>query len=119
MSKSIYTPGDSVDAPGQPGELPQDPAHDPAPSSQITLSEPRRRPWKYVYADRLCYRKRTLSGHSSVITCMQVLDSILVTGSADKTLRVWDLTTGTCLRVLEGHERSVNALHCDRVGLSS
>ncbi|MGB8298271.1 MAG: WD40 repeat domain-containing protein, partial [Polyangia bacterium] len=38
-----------------------------------------------------------------------------VTGSADKTLRVWDLDTGACLRTLKGHTWSVNsvALHAD------
>ena len=34
----------------------------------------------------------------------------LVTGSFDKTLRLWDLATGKCLRTLEGHSVGVNAV---------
>jgi WD40 repeat protein len=39
----------------------------------------------------------------------------LVTGSDDKTVRVWDLDTGACLRTLKGHLDSVRsvALHAD------
>ena len=29
-------------------------------------------------------------------------------GSGDKTLRVWDLESGQCLRTLEGHSGAVN-----------
>ena len=32
-----------------------------------------------------------------------------VSGSADKTLRVWDLESGACLRTLEGHARGQRA----------
>ena len=32
----------------------------------------------------------------------------IVSASSDNTLRIWDAETGTCLRVLEGHTRSVN-----------
>ncbi|GLC42085.1 hypothetical protein PLESTB_001066500 [Pleodorina starrii] len=34
----------------------------------------------------------------------------IVTGSRDKTIRVWDPTTASCLAVLEGHEYQVTAL---------
>ena len=27
----------------------------------------------------------------------------VISGSADKTLRMWDITTGSCIRVMEGH----------------
>ena len=33
-----------------------------------------------------------------------------VSGSRDKTLRVWDLERGQSLRTLEGHSRSVNGV---------
>jgi WD40 repeat protein len=32
----------------------------------------------------------------------------IVSAASDNTLRIWDAETGTCLRVLEGHTRSVN-----------
>jgi WD40 repeat protein len=34
----------------------------------------------------------------------------IVSGSWDKTLKVWDLDTGSLLRSLEGHTGSVNAM---------
>lgn len=54
----------------------------------------------------------TLSGHSSTIRCLKVLDGrpIAISGSRDYTLRVWDIDRGRMLRVLEGHEQSVRCL---------
>jgi WD40 repeat protein len=36
-----------------------------------------------------------------------------VSGSWDGTARVWDLSTGTCVSVLEGHENGVNVCALD------
>lgn len=36
--------------------------------------------------------------------------SFLATGSRDKTIRIWDGTTGQCLRTLSGHDNWVRAL---------
>ncbi len=33
-----------------------------------------------------------------------------VSGSEDKTLKVWDLASWTCIATLEGHEGSVDAV---------
>lgn len=50
-----------------------------------------------------------LIGHRSSVTCSCKLQSadgrtLLVSGSFDCTLRVWDVDSGECVRVLEGHE---------------
>jgi F-box and WD-40 domain protein CDC4 len=37
-------------------------------------------------------------------------DNVLVSGSRDSTLRVWDLDTGACRFVLRGHTDSVRCL---------
>lgn len=42
-------------------------------------------------------RKQTLTGHSDWITCMAVENKFFVTGSLDKTVKVWDLSTGACV----------------------
>jgi WD40 repeat protein len=39
-----------------------------------------------------------------------------VSGSVDKTVRVWDLTTGGCTRVLEGHTMKVTSVALDASG---
>lgn len=51
-----------------------------------------------------------LRGHSGVITDMDVSpdNSMLVTCSEDRTLRVWDPRTGATLAVLRGHTAAVN-----------
>ena len=36
----------------------------------------------------------------------------LVSGSRDKTLRVWDVSTGQCLFKLTGHDNWVCSLYC-------
>lgn len=44
---------------------------------------------------------RTLEGHSKSITSLYYEDSTLVTGSADKTIRQWDVTTGQCVQTMD------------------
>jgi WD40 repeat protein len=38
------------------------------------------------------------------------VDKVVATGSADRTIKVWSLADGSCLRTLEGHTASVLAL---------
>ena len=55
---------------------------------------------------------RTLEGHGNVVTSVSVTPDgrRAVSGSGDKTLRVWDLESGQCLRTLEGHSDSVESV---------
>lgn len=59
-------------------------------------------------------RLAILCGHTLPITCMALLDDdqqqLLVTGSSDRTMRVWDTYTGACKAVIRRHESSVKAL---------
>ena len=63
----------------------------------------------------------TLKGHTSPITCMLTISvnesmqkvkerKLLVTGSSDKTVRIWDIYSGHCLHVLTSHKGSVTCL---------
>ena len=90
-------------------------------------------PWKSVYCERLMiernwrggrYNVRTLQGHTDGIMCLQFNESltspqfpILITGSYDRTARVWNLDTGKELRVLKGHTRGVRCLQFDEMKL--
>ncbi|KAL4854787.1 F-box/WD repeat-containing protein 7 [Chlorella vulgaris] len=51
-----------------------------------------------------------LQGHSEIIWAIEVLGNRVYTASADKTVRVWDMTTKRCLQVLESHTRPVLSL---------
>ncbi|KAE8264403.1 hypothetical protein A4X09_0g6977 [Tilletia walkeri] len=63
--------------------------------------------------------KFVLSGHTSTVRCLKVLDGrpIAVSGSRDTNLRIWDLSTGKLLYLCAGHTGSVRCLEAagDRV----
>jgi len=60
-----------------------------------------------------CEFVRTLNGHKRGIACLQYRDRLVVSGSSDNTIRLWDIECGTCLRVLEGHEELVRCIRFD------
>ncbi|THH04032.1 hypothetical protein EW146_g10286 [Bondarzewia mesenterica] len=108
----------------------------PSPSSALLASQPTEtitRPWKSVYCERLTIERnwrrgrcsvRTLKGHTDGVMCLQFNETlthpsfpILITGSYDRTARVWNLETGVEMRCLKGHTRAVRALQFDEVKL--
>ena len=111
----------------------------PAPSSPRASRPssippvPSTRPWKSVYCERLAiernWRRGTcvatvLSGHTDSITCLQVAEDlphpsfpVLMTGSWDRSVRIWNLESGKEVGVLRGHTRGVRALQFDALKL--
>lgn len=103
----------------------------PIPSAQPSRSLTR--PWKSVYSERLTIERNwrrgrctvhTLKGHSDGVMCLQFSETlshpsfpVLITGSYDRTARVWNLETGTELRCLKGHTRAIRDLQFDDVKL--
>jgi len=93
------------------------------------------RPWKSVYCERLAIARnwargncnfRTLTGHTDAITCLQIDETlnnpawpVLMTGSWDRTIRIWNAETGNCENVLRGHTRGVRCIQFDSVKLIS
>ncbi|WP_072621757.1 serine/threonine-protein kinase [Spirulina major] len=55
---------------------------------------------------------RGFTGHQSFINSVTISpdSQTVITGSADKTIKVWDLATGAILRTLTGHDSFVNAI---------
>ncbi|KAF9004811.1 cell division control protein 4 [Cyathus striatus] len=51
-----------------------------------------------------------LRGHQGGVWCLAVFEDTLVSGSTDRTVRVWDLNTGKCTHVFAGHNSTVRAL---------
>ncbi|MGL4553142.1 MAG: WD40 repeat domain-containing protein, partial [Gemmataceae bacterium] len=55
---------------------------------------------------------RTLSGHAGPVqaVAMSGNGAVLVSGGEDRTVRVWDVTSGQCIHVLQGHQAAVERL---------
>lgn len=53
---------------------------------------------------------RTLTGHKGAVYDLQLLrsGSLLMSGSLDKSIKLWDVRTGKCLQTLKNHLTSVN-----------
>ncbi|KAK4464027.1 hypothetical protein QBC42DRAFT_172248 [Cladorrhinum samala] len=86
------------------------------------MQEPKTRSWKAVYKDRweVGYNwkfgrcsVRILKGHTNGVTCLQLDDNILATGSYDATIKIWNIETGEEIRTLRGHTRGIRALQFD------
>jgi len=57
----------------------------------------------------------TLSGHEDTVNCVKFDEATVVTGSADRTTRFWDLTTGTETSVLRTTASVSTICHIDNL----
>ncbi|KAH9857724.1 WD40 repeat-like protein [Lenzites betulinus] len=103
------------------------------PLSELPAADLKTRPWKDVYCERLTIERnwrrgrctvRTLKGHTDGVMCLQFSETlahpsfpVLITGSYDRTARVWNLETGAEVHTLAGHTRAIRALQFDAVKL--
>ncbi|GAB2211869.1 hypothetical protein Droror1_Dr00025208 [Drosera rotundifolia] len=60
----------------------------------------------------------SLRGHTSYVFCVDFnpQGNMIVSGGFDETVRVWDVKTGRCLRVLPAHSDPVTSVGFDREG---
>ncbi|KAJ2080254.1 SCF ubiquitin ligase complex subunit cdc4 [Coemansia sp. RSA 988] len=84
------------------GSEPQQPTDMPSTSRHSTHSS-RANP----------YFLRALEGHGDSVRAVAGHGNIVVSGSYDCTIRVWDVTTGRCLHQLEGHTSKVYTIVLD------
>jgi len=54
---------------------------------------------------------RTLVGHTGGVWSSQMQGNIIVSGSTDRTLKVWNAESGQCLHTLYGHTSTVRCMH--------
>ena len=54
----------------------------------------------------------TFQGHADLVRtlALDLANEVIVSGSYDNSVRMWDMRTGTCLRVLNGHSSLVFAV---------
>ncbi|KAK7683848.1 hypothetical protein QCA50_013226 [Cerrena zonata] len=55
-----------------------------------------------------------ISGHMDSVYCLEFDSSKIITGSRDRTIKVWSLKTGKCLATFVGHSGSVLCLKFDK-----
>ena len=81
-----------------------------------------KRPWKDVYKDRFKvgtawkngrFSTRVFRGHTNGVMCVQFDDHVLVSGSYDSTVKIWDVNTGEEIRTLRGHRSGIRCLQFD------
>jgi WD40 repeat protein/archaellum biogenesis ATPase FlaH len=55
---------------------------------------------------------QTFRGHTALIKAIAITadNKKIISASYDKTIRIWDLRTGECLQILEGHRDEVSAV---------
>lgn len=58
---------------------------------------------------RAIWKHKILRGHKGEVACMAISakENMLVSGSKDGTLKVWDIQEGVCVKTLEGHKSAV------------
>ena len=119
----------STDGPTFPAPIPKHQLLTPKPSiGEESYFQPRTRPWKDVYKDRFkvgtnwkygrCNTK-IYRGHQNGVMCLQFDDTVLVTGSYDTTIKIWDIQGGEEIRTLRGHASAVRCLQFDDTKLIS
>jgi len=60
-----------------------------------------------------------MEGHTGSVTALAVNHKIIVSGSSDKMIMVWNAKTGALLRRLRGHEYSITSLALDELTFAS
>jgi WD40 repeat protein len=82
------------------------------------------KPWKKVFAERSLvarnwrkfnYKSKNLIGHTDSVTSLYYRESssLLITASLDKTIRAWNVETGLCIAVMQGHTDAVLGVQFD------
>ncbi|KAF2137563.1 uncharacterized protein K452DRAFT_301765 [Aplosporella prunicola CBS 121167] len=55
----------------------------------------------------------TLEGHSAAVNAIQTYDDQVVSASGDRTVKVWDIHTGVCLKTIPGHTKGIACVQFD------
>jgi len=61
------------------------------------------------------YKKTIFNGHKGGIYALKSHGDTLVTASGDKSIRIWNMTTGECTHILNGHTSGVCCISYDDV----
>jgi len=80
----------------------------PVPVKLITAGEIRKNFGEiFCPSEFNCFVSNTLLGHEKTIYDLDIYDNKIISCSADKTIRVWDLDTGKALKIILAHHGSI------------
>ncbi len=100
-------------------ELPNDAHHPLTTSMNVPLSLP----WRELYQTRYTLDARWtssapqtkhLTGHTDSVYCLEFDSKRIISGSRDRTIKMWDIQTGRCLGTFRGHYGSVLCLKFEK-----
>ncbi|CAI5518083.1 unnamed protein product [Closterium sp. Naga37s-1] len=66
--------------------------------------------WKFNPASQQFEPVASLTGHTAAVVCLEATATHLFSGSMDKNIRIWDLSTGACVHIVPAHDHVVMAL---------
>ncbi|EGG10173.1 uncharacterized protein MELLADRAFT_115583 [Melampsora larici-populina 98AG31] len=74
--------------------------------------------WSIDFQSKESYTVKTLKGHSNHVYCLKFhpLGTLIISGSFDESIKIWDSATKKCLRTLLGHSEVVCALDFSKDG---
>ncbi len=52
-------------------------------------------------------KTKVLKGHTNGVWSVFVKDNVIISGSSDETIKIQDINTGVCLKMLEGYVKCV------------
>ncbi|CAA3001757.1 G beta subunit [Olea europaea subsp. europaea] len=68
--------------------------------------------WEREVSDNYMVFKRSLTGHGGAILCLIYVKNTILSGSSDKTIRIWQESKEgyCCLGILEGHSKPIKSI---------
>ncbi|KAF1813578.1 WD40 repeat-like protein [Eremomyces bilateralis CBS 781.70] len=55
----------------------------------------------------------TLHGHTAAVNAIQILDGEIVSASGDRTVKIWDVRSGRCVKTIPGHIKGIACVQFD------
>jgi WD40 repeat protein len=72
-------------------------------TNQIILPAARFRKSKTIRRTTMSLDKTINAHNSDIFTMVKIKSHLLATGSTDHTIKIWDITNFTCIKVIKGH----------------